>query len=194
MHRDHTVYIWESGPDAGIIAVATATSEPGEVVDDGAGDRFNLAEDQPEKDYPLIRLRINKRLPKRILRRDLVGDPILGDLAILRMAQGTNFPVTAEQAALRERIDRLDGGSESRRTFVDLMRVLEEGGLHFPEELVANYILGLQTRRVVILSGISGTGKTRLAIAVAKYFQPLVETRTVGSTPRVCPSSKQWSD
>src|SRR6185369_17858923 len=48
--------------------------------------------------------------------------------------------------------------------FEALLRSLRERGLHFPEELVSNYLLALQTKRFVILTGISGTGKTQLAL------------------------------
>ena len=48
-------------------------------------------------------------------------------------------------------------------------------GLRFTDETIANYILALQCKRFVILSGISGTGKTQLALAVARHFQPPVE-------------------
>lgn len=41
--------------------------------------------------------------------------------------------------------------------------------LGFPPELVSSYILSLKTKPFVILSGISGTGKTKLAQAVADW-------------------------
>lgn len=50
-------------------------------------------------------------------------------------------------------------------------------GLSFPKELVAAYLLGLRTRRFAILTGISGTGKTALAIALARYFETSRGTR-----------------
>lgn len=41
--------------------------------------------------------------------------------------------------------------------------------LHFPVELVTTYLLSLKTKPFVILSGISGTGKTKLAQVVAEW-------------------------
>jgi ABC-type nitrate/sulfonate/bicarbonate transport system ATPase subunit len=38
--------------------------------------------------------------------------------------------------------------------------------------LITNYLLALRTKRFVILSGLSGTGTTQMAIAVAKFFEP----------------------
>ena len=51
-----------------------------------------------------------------------------------------------------------------------LRAALRQAGLYFPDEVLSNYLLALQTRRFVILSGISGTGKTELARCVAKHF------------------------
>ncbi|GIW07251.1 MAG: hypothetical protein KatS3mg060_2056 [Dehalococcoidia bacterium] len=63
-------------------------------------------------------------------------------------------------------------GVDSSETFELVLATLRDQGLYFSDELVANYLLALQTKRFVILTGISGTGKTKLAIAVAKCFAP----------------------
>lgn len=54
--------------------------------------------------------------------------------------------------------------------FHQVLRRLDEGGLYFPGETVANVLLALQVKRFVILTGISGTGKTRIAQAIAGQF------------------------
>lgn len=54
--------------------------------------------------------------------------------------------------------------------FHRVLRRLDEGGLYFPGETVANVLLALQVKRFVILTGISGTGKTRIAQAIAGQF------------------------
>lgn len=61
-----------------------------------------------------------------------------------------------------------------------LMRSLTDRGLLFAPELVANYILALQTKRFAILTGISGTGKTKIAKALAEHFET---KRPVAKTP-----------
>jgi hypothetical protein len=58
------------------------------------------------------------------------------------------------------------------QTFSDLLSSLRSKGLEFSDEIVSNYLLALQSRRFVILAGIAGTGKTRLALEVARFFQP----------------------
>lgn len=58
-----------------------------------------------------------------------------------------------------------------------LLHRLDEDGLLFSPEAIANYILALKTKRFAILTGISGTGKTRIAMAVARSFQATVRDR-----------------
>ncbi len=53
-------------------------------------------------------------------------------------------------------------------TYERVTQALAQEGYVFPDELVASYMLALQTRRFVILSGISGTGKTQLALQVGR--------------------------
>ena len=64
--------------------------------------------------------------------------------------------------------------------FRALTESLQGNDLLFSQELVANYILALQTKRFAILTGISGTGKTKIAMAVAEHFRPVLK-RTVAN-------------
>ena len=76
-----------------------------------------------------------------------------------------------------------NGRSSSADGFAKVTRSLREDGLLFSLELVADYILALQTKRFAILTGISGTGKTKIAKAVAKHFQPTVTRRVTKKIP-----------
>lgn len=49
------------------------------------------------------------------------------------------------------------------RPLATLRRYLAHCGLYYPTELLATYYLSLQTKPLVILTGLSGTGKTKLA-------------------------------
>ena len=64
-----------------------------------------------------------------------------------------------------------------------LLEELERIGLHFPQEVVSNYLLALQTKRFVIFTGISGTGKTQLALAVARHFRRSVSVPSIVELP-----------
>jgi len=79
----------------------------------------------------------------------------------------------------REQFQEILDGVTTNHSFEDLRAFLRSKGLYFPAEVVSNYLLALQTKRFVILTGISGTGKTQLALSVARYFQPRADSCTV---------------
>ncbi len=47
-------------------------------------------------------------------------------------------------------------------------------GFHFPPEILISYLLALQSKPFVIFSGISGTGKTKLAELFAAFVSPTI--------------------
>lgn len=56
---------------------------------------------------------------------------------------------------------------------------LASTGFHFPDWLVTDYVLSLAAKPFVILSGISGTGKTKMAQLVSGFIAPELETEVV---------------
>ena len=90
----------------------------------------------------------------------------------------TTYEAFAKCAAYWATLDLLhppkSGTGESRpegENINTLIQSLQDDGLLFSQELVASYILALQTKRFAILTGISGTGKTQIAKAVAQHFE-----------------------
>jgi hypothetical protein len=71
----------------------------------------------------------------------------------------------------------------ARSQFAALLDALRDAGLQFSSEIVASYLLALQTKRFVILTGISGTGKTQLAMQVARHFAETIATTKPVSIP-----------
>ena len=59
---------------------------------------------------------------------------------------------------------------------------LDAKGLVFPADVIANLLLALQVKRFVILTGISGTGKTRIGQALAARFR---STRRIPVEPNL---------
>ncbi|MCC6178374.1 MAG: EVE domain-containing protein, partial [Chloroflexi bacterium] len=182
------VYFWISGPDAGIVAVGTILADPGDREPAEAEQRFYRDTDRFQGTHRQVPVRIDDVLPERIRRTELREHQVLRNLTILQLAQGTNFIVRPDQAAALQALiaERLPAMSApvadqppAKRNppiqFSSLLHTLEEDGLYFPVELVSNYLLALQTKRFVILTGISGTGKTQLALAIARAFQARVQ-------------------
>ena len=76
--------------------------------------------------------------------------------------------------------------------FDGLVAHLENHFLVFSDETLATYLLALQARRFVLLTGISGTGKTRLATEVAKLFAS--RQGSVDSCYKVIAVRPDWTD
>jgi hypothetical protein len=89
---------------------------------------------------------------------------------------------------------RKGNGQIPENPFTDLLHQLTGKGLQFPSEVIANYVLALQTKRFVILTGISGTGKTRLAIDVARFLGEDEEGGAGGSRYEVIAVRPDWTD
>ena len=64
-------------------------------------------------------------------------------------------------------------------------------GFHFSPDLLATYYLSLQTKPFAILTGISGTGKTKLAQLFAKWMSAVVESEV---TVAFVPVRPDWTD
>ena len=80
--------------------------------------------------------------------------------------------------------DQEQTAAPSRPQFRDLVESLATKGLLFPTETVANYVLALQTKRFAILTGISGTGKTQIAMAVARSFPAKIRDQSAEELDR----------
>jgi 5-methylcytosine-specific restriction protein B len=94
------VFVWKSGPEAGILAEATVLTVPAEVEPEQREIQFAI---QPEKfasKQVCVRIRIDEVFSPPLLRSELKADPRLADLSILKFSQGTNFAVTPGEAAV----------------------------------------------------------------------------------------------
>ena len=59
----------------------------------------------------------------------------------------------------------------------DLFSYVADRGFHFPRELVTRYLLALRSKPFALFTGISGTGKTKLALLAAEYFARVPGTK-----------------
>jgi len=102
----HTAFLWESGPKGGVVGVAELLEDP--VERPHTHDQYTIAESHVLQGvHPRADIRVLKALDTPISRDEIRTHPGLEDLAILRFAQGTNFPVTPDEAQiLHEMVDR----------------------------------------------------------------------------------------
>ena len=178
MQVGDTALIWQSGPYAGIYAVAeisdTFFDRP------VAGGTENQVEHSAE-------LRFTSVLPRPITRDSLREHPVLKDLQILRISQGTNFPVTSEQwNALQPLLTRHQNEIPTYEppAFDQIRTAIAEEGLRITDDRLRQYHLALTTSRFVILAGNSGTGKSWLAQAYAQ---------AVAAEAQVVPVAPNWN-
>lgn len=98
------VYLWESGPNAGIVGVSEILDGVSDRGEDKAADRFILDPVKLGGVQPRVRIRIKPVLARRLSRCEIRAHPALRELSILRQAQGTNFPVTPQEARAIEEL------------------------------------------------------------------------------------------
>ncbi len=96
------VYLWESGPDGGIVGLAEVVDQPSirAAAEEGAPFVKNL-----EKIGGMqlrVGLRILEAADPMISRDEIRSHPSLSNLSISRQPQGTNFPVTRKEAEVLE--------------------------------------------------------------------------------------------
>jgi hypothetical protein len=70
----------------------------------------------------------------------------------------------------RDALPGADVHAAREQGVTDLYAHIDKRGFHFPREIVSRYLLSLKTKPFIILSGISGTGKTKLAQLAAEYY------------------------
>lgn len=114
----HRVYLWESGPEGGIVALAEVISP----VNAGPMPHEDISfERQPEKsepDRPWVRLRVMGIVEPALGRAEIASRSELSNLRILRQPQGTNFAVEKREAEVLE--DLLRGRIKEMQSPIDL--------------------------------------------------------------------------
>lgn len=124
----HTVYFWEAGAQAGILARGRILTDPAKMPQDAAEQAFVRSDDRFDGNHLRVRVHIDEVLPNCITRQELAADPVLQELPILKFAQGTNFPVQPDQAAvLAALFDRVMANTQGSGTTTDGVTGAEAG-------------------------------------------------------------------
>jgi MoxR-like ATPase len=153
------VYLWRSGPDAGVIGTATVLTDPA-VLPGDANDQYVLQPGALTKPEPRVMLRIDSVLPAVIRRSDLIEHPVLKDLGVIRFANATNFKISPEQ---NQALQTLLSGFR-----VPPVRAELEDRVHIPQRWLQEALDLLTEKGQVVFYGPPGTGKTFVALALAE--------------------------
>ena len=106
IHAGDPVFLWETGPQAGVLASGRVVSEPG-LMDHGQGEE--AYERLPDKfSGPRLRVRIDIEhvLRPRLSRQQISADEVLASLPNLKFANATNFKLAPTQAAALDELVR----------------------------------------------------------------------------------------
>jgi len=100
----------------------------------------------------------------------------------------THWPEAQRAALLKYRGQRPKNPQprtgDDQSAAVDIYTFIRSRGYSFPDWLVTDYLISLATKPLVLLCGISGTGKTKLAQLVADFVAPQT-MQSVVDTPEL---------
>lgn len=165
IRRGDKVFLWEAGEDAGVLGIATVLTDPADLAQDDEQKKFNRRSEKFDAVQPRVRLSIDHVLADRIKRQILLDHPILGELRILKAAQGTNFSLTDEQT---EALDDLVRTLMHKKEVYTLDQFMSDTG--FDSEIIEGWIRKLKRKKYIIFQGPPGTGKTYIAELLARYI------------------------
>ena len=168
------VVMWETGAEAGVRGLATLTRPP-HPVEAGDSDPYLRDPSGLPNEQTVVDLRFDPGVLDGPGRDALKAHAVLVQMSHIRAPQPTNHKVTDAEA--RELLALIEAEAQvvldEPPSFLDILEGLRSRNLFFPAEVVANVVLALRTRRFAILTGISGTGKTQIALGIAERY-PLV--------------------
>jgi energy-coupling factor transporter ATP-binding protein EcfA2 len=173
-HKDHIlagdrVLLWRSGQAGGVIAECSVIDPPSK----------EILEDAPElwKEKPDIqtgemrcRLRVEDSFVDAPIARSAIR-AVLPDLSIVKAPQGTNFEITQadyekimklREPAIHETLDA--------RSVDAFEQVLRDACVVVSRTLVIRMLSSLVSKNLLLLTGLAGSGKTKIAQALAHWL------------------------
>ena len=154
-----TVYYWMSGANAGIYGVGSITTPPTKDID-----TFGEWGVQTKVEHVFVKNYVSKE--------QYVEHPVLAESRIIRQPHMTNFRLSTDEAtAVEALMPDLVADKESLHEIVpSFFADSNAAGLIVSEEYARRFIASLLAKPFVILTGLSGSGKTKLAEAFAKWL------------------------
>jgi MoxR-like ATPase/predicted RNA-binding protein with PUA-like domain len=172
------VFLWQSGSEAGVQALATIV-EPPKLRSMSTEERvFALESNRFDQNELRAVVRVRTVLQSPLLRRELMGIPGLSEMEILRQPQGTNFRVTDKEAEILASLiatpkTEIAPVRDMRRIRESFEQALHASNIRFGSrhsEVVGAFLASLATKPFVILTGLSGSGKTQLALRFGEWL------------------------
>ena len=157
IHADDVAYLWESGNDAGIVAIGKVLTDPGDFSE------FENKDKVAKSTHSAVRISIEQVLKKRITRQDLLRHPVLKSLLVLKQPHSTNFAVTEEESVALEEL-----ACQTLTQIYTLNQLAAD--ISKDHTTIKNWLQSIHRKGQAIIYGPPGTGKTFLAEHLARHL------------------------
>ena len=159
--KDDQGFLWQSGENAGVIASFEVLKKPSKDIKDD--DVKGWKTDDTKDEHPRCVVRIKNIFPDvTVSRKELLNTDFGKEISIIRNPNGTNFQISKEEFdKILNMINR--GGKKMDKILAHFEADLLKAKLHYTHNLLGRFVASCLSKRFVILTGLSGSGKTKLA-------------------------------
>jgi predicted RNA-binding protein with PUA-like domain len=162
------VLLWRSGAGGGVIARCAALSSADASITEDAPELWKTQSERDSTDRK-CRLHVIEKYIQQPIPRDRIR-AALPELPIFRFAQNTNYPISESDYRKILQMKAHDASRVDFTKFTDVEDVISRCGLRTPPNFLRRLIASLAAKPFVILTGTSGTGKTKIAQAIALWL------------------------
>jgi energy-coupling factor transporter ATP-binding protein EcfA2 len=163
------VLLWRSGAAGGVIADCSVVDPPSKEILEDAPELWKAPSDIQAGEMR-CRLRVENSFAEIPIARAVIR-AVLPELSIVKAPQGTNFEITRadyEQIMkLREPATNEPFDAKSVDAFE---KALRDEGVIVSSKLVIRMLSSLISKNLVLLTGLAGSGKTKIAQALARWL------------------------
>lgn len=124
MQPGDPVYVWESGPSGGLIATGKIVAAPQVTTPDAETSKYYTSPPAEESE-PCVEVQFEQVFDRPLSRDDLLDEPLLKDMSLLRMPQATNFRLEPQEARF------LAFATQPTPTFAEVLREYRAHGTVF---------------------------------------------------------------
>jgi MoxR-like ATPase len=192
VHPGDEVLVWRAGPDGGVVAQCSVITEPDPTIKNDAPELWRGTNEGPPNE-PRCKLHVVDKFTDQPISRQSVKT-VLPELSIIRFAQNTNYPVSRAEF---DTILRLRNATSLAMNFdaeklSEAWNAIATTHLQIDRNFLDRFVISLASKPFVILTGNSGTGKTKLAYLFAHWLSGSFEESKNGYA--VVPVGADWTD